>query len=257
MNDNERPLDAGTPEAEQPQPFEEPAELQASIEQLTEEGAAAAAEEAAALEEAAEAVGAAGAEGAAADLPPAEPQDLPEVAAEAPSGTGTEAADAEPQPAGPAEPAAAEAAPEAAPPAAAARSSRLADRLAEEMEYDPDATQDDRLLAALAYGAQLIVPVLPPLILLIAEASKRRPFQRYHAVQSLALGIVVWGLGIGLGTLAAIAAASVIGLLCLCFIVPAMIVLWLLPLYYALLAYSGKRFRIPGLTQFLKDQRWL
>lgn len=253
MNENDRPLDAGTPEAEQPRATEDLAELQASIGQLAEEGAAAAAAEAAALEETAEAVGAAGAE-AAADLPAAGAQEPPAVAAEDLSGAGAEAAaGAEPPSAEAAEPAAAA---ETVRPAAA-RSPRLTDRLAEESEYDPDATQDDRLLAALAYGAQLVIPVLPPLILLISEASKNRPFQRYHAVQSLALGLVVWGLGIGLATVATIAAASVIGLLCLCFIVPAMILLWLLPLYYALLAYGGKRFRIPGLTQFLQDQGWL
>lgn len=253
MNENERPLDAGTPGAEQPQATDDLAELQASIGQLAEEGAAAAAAEVAALEETAEAVGAAEVEAAAADLPAAGAPEPPAVAAEDLSGAGAEAAGAEPPSAGAAEPAAAA---EAVRPAAA-RSPRLTDRLAEGSEYDPDATQDDRLLAALAYGAQLVIPVLPPLILLISEASKSRPFQRYHAVQALALGLVVWGLGIGLATLATIAAASVIGLLCLCFIVPVMIVLWLLPLYYALLAYGGKRFRIPGLTQFLQDQGWL
>lgn len=252
MNDNERPLDAGTPGAEQPQATEDLAELQASIGQLAEEGTAAAAAEVAALEETAEAVSAAGAEAAAADLPATGAQEPSAVAAEDLSGAGAEAAGTEPPEAVPADRAAAE-----APRPAAARSARLTDRLAEESEYDPDATQDDRLLAALAYGAQLVIPVLPPLILLISEASKSRPFQRYHAVQALALGLVVWGLGIGLATLAIIAAASVIGLLCLCFIAPVGIVLWLLPLYYALLAYSGKRFRIPGLTQFLQDQGWL
>lgn len=137
------------------------------------------------------------------------------------------------------------------------RPARITDRLAEETEYDPDANNDDKLLAALAYASQLIIPVLMPVVLLISETSKKRPFQRYHAVQSLAAGLAIWALQLGLGTLAGIAAASLIGLLCLCFIIPAMIVLWLLPLYYAILAYGGKRFRIPGLTQFLQDQGWL
>ncbi len=137
------------------------------------------------------------------------------------------------------------------------RAVRITDRLAEDTEYDPNANNDDKLLAALAYASQLIIPVLFPVILLVSETSKKRSFQRYHAVQSLAAGLAIWALQLGLGTLAGIAAASLIGLLCLCFILPAMIVLWLLPLYYAILAYGGKRFRIPGLTQFLQDQGWL
>lgn len=137
------------------------------------------------------------------------------------------------------------------------RSVRITDHLAEDTEYDPEANNDDKLLAAVAYASQLIIPVLVPVILLVSETSKKRSFQRYHAVQSLAAGLAIWALQLGLGTLAGIAAASLIGLLCLCFILPAMIVLWLLPLYYAILAYSGKRFRIPGLTQFLQDQGWL
>jgi hypothetical protein len=54
-----------------------------------------------------------------------------------------------------------------------------------------------------------------------------------------------------------LALGTLILVLCLCIILPAMIALWLLPLYYAMLAYNGKRFRIRGLTQFLEDQRWL
>lgn len=137
------------------------------------------------------------------------------------------------------------------------RPPRITDRLAEDTEFDPDANNDDRLLAALAYASQLIIPVVVPVILLISETSKKRAFQRYHAVQSLALGLILWALQMGLGVLASIAAASIIGILCLCFLIPAMIAVWLLPLYYALLAYGGKRFRIRGLTQFLQDQGWL
>lgn len=139
----------------------------------------------------------------------------------------------------------------------------LTERLAEDTEYDASATSDDRLLAAISYASQLLmvlalpVNLLIPIILLVSETSKKRSFVRYHAVQSLALGIVLYVLEFALGILSSVAAATFIGLLCLCVIIPAMIALWLLPLYYAIVAYNGKRFAIPGLTQFLKDQRWL
>jgi uncharacterized membrane protein len=138
-----------------------------------------------------------------------------------------------------------------------ARKQTLTDRLTESRTYDPDATNDDRIMAALAYASQLLIPLLLPIIILISETSKRRPFQRYHAVQSIAVGIVVWSLELVLFVMAGTALGTLILVLCLCIILPAMIALWLLPLYYAMLAYNGKRFRIRGLTQFLEDQRWL
>ncbi|HSN77700.1 MAG TPA: DUF4870 domain-containing protein [Anaerolineae bacterium] len=138
-----------------------------------------------------------------------------------------------------------------------ARKQTLTDRLTESREFDPDATNDDRIMAALAYASQLIFPLgfVLPIILLISETSKKRPFQRYHAVQSLAVGTIIWILAL----IYAMSWVTVgwIMLLCLCLLLPVGIALWLLPLYYAMLAYNGKRFRIRGLTQFLEDQRWL
>lgn len=133
----------------------------------------------------------------------------------------------------------------------------IMDRLANDAEYDPDATNDDRIMAALAYATQLILPLVVPIIILISETSKRRPFQRYHAIQSIAVAVVITGLELAMFMAFSVSLATFILWLCICFIVPAMIALWLIPLYYAILAYNGKRFRVPGLTQFLEDQRWL
>lgn len=138
-----------------------------------------------------------------------------------------------------------------------ARKQTLTDRLTESREFDPDATNDDRIMAALAYASQLIFPLgfVLPIILLISETSKKRPFQRYHAVQSLAVGTIIWILAL-IYTMSWVTVGWIM-LLCLCLLLPVGIALWLLPLYYAMLAYNGKRFRIRGLTQFLEDQRWL
>jgi uncharacterized membrane protein len=138
-----------------------------------------------------------------------------------------------------------------------ARRQTLTDRLTESREFDPDATNDDRIMAALAYASQLIFPLgfVLPIILLISETSKKRPFQRYHAVQSLAVGTIIWILAL-IYTMSWVTVGWIM-LLCLCLLLPVGIALWLLPLYYAMLAYNGKRFRIRGLTQFLEDQRWL
>ena len=150
-------------------------------------------------------------------------------------------------------------APAAAPEENGTHKQTIGERLAEDTEFDPNATNDDRVMAALVYASQLINPIglILPIIILVSETSKQRPFQRYHAIQSLGVSAVIGLLEMGLTVLASAAGLSVIGLLCLCFIFPAMIMLWLLPLYYAIVAYNGKRFKIPGLTQFLQDQRWL
>ena len=133
----------------------------------------------------------------------------------------------------------------------------VSNRLARESEYDADATNDDRIMAALAYASQLLIPLLVPIVILISETSKKRSFQRYHAIQAIAVAVVIWGLLLALTVMASVSIVTIILALCLCFIVPAMIVLWLLPLYYAILAYNGKRFSIPGITQFLRDQGWV
>lgn len=142
-------------------------------------------------------------------------------------------------------------------PKRAAKKQPLSEYLAEESTFDPDATNDDRMLAGLSYASQLIFPLgfILPALLLLSESSKKRPFVRYHAIQSLGVGTIVWGLG-----LLYMLAFSTVGwlvALCLCFLLPVGVALWLLPLYYAMLAYNGKRFRIRGLTQFLEDQKWL
>jgi uncharacterized membrane protein len=127
---------------------------------------------------------------------------------------------------------------------------------------DPDANSDDKLIALLCYITQIFVPVVMPLIVLFSESSKKRPFQRYHAVQSLALAIaivlILGVMSIGGGIIFIIPILGwIIGglLLCLTPIVALMAVV--AALYYGFQAYQGKRFAIPGLTSLLQDQGWI
>jgi uncharacterized membrane protein len=127
---------------------------------------------------------------------------------------------------------------------------------------DPDASSDDRLIALLNYITQILIPLIMPIIVLLSESSKKRPFQRYHAVQSLAFMLLLIGLSIAtiIGT-TILQIIPLIGWLvallvaCLSPIVYLMVVIALL--YYGYQAYQGKRFAIPGLTSFLRDQGWL
>jgi len=127
-----------------------------------------------------------------------------------------------------------------------------------EATLDAEANADDRLIAMLSY----IIPVLLPVIVLFSESSAKRPFQRYHAVQSLGLSLVSAMIGVAatIGT-AIIQIVPVIGwlvgVLMICLTPIAMMMVVIAMLYYGYQAYQGKRFAIPGLTSFLRDQGWV
>jgi uncharacterized membrane protein len=98
-----------------------------------------------------------------------------------------------------------------------------------------DVTSDDKMWALLSY----IFTPLVPLIVLLMEDKKNRPFLRYHAVQSLALGVAFM-----------ITCVVLIG----CCISPVYLVGII---YYGIKAYNGEYVTIPFLTDFCKQQKWL
>ncbi|MEW6094359.1 MAG: hypothetical protein AB1531_10390, partial [Chloroflexota bacterium] len=64
-----------------------------------------------------------------------------------------------------------------------------------EQPMTPDITQDDKLWALLSY----IFSPLSPLIVLLMEEKKSRPFIKFHAVQALILGLIMDVLYLALG----------------------------------------------------------
>jgi uncharacterized membrane protein len=127
---------------------------------------------------------------------------------------------------------------------------------------DISASPDDRLIALLSYATQIMVPLVMPVIVLLSESSKKRPFQRYHAVQSLALALFfgLAGVLIGIASLVVMVVPLVgwlVGVLLMCLIPIGWAMAVIAMLYYGYQAYQGKRFAIPGLTSFLRDQGWL
>lgn len=128
---------------------------------------------------------------------------------------------------------------------------------------DVTADSDDRLIALLCYVTQVLIPLVMPAIVLLSASSKKRPFQRFHAIQSLALytTFIVFGLLLGV-SLTIVAVVPFIGWLVsglvLACLVPLLLLMGFLALaYYGYQAYQGKRFSIPGLTSFLQDQNWI
>lgn len=100
-----------------------------------------------------------------------------------------------------------------------------------------DVTSDDKLWAALGYPIFIIA-----IIVLFMEDKKNRPFIKFHAIQALAVNVALWIL---------ILVLSVTVILALC-----SPLLWLVTLYFAYLAYQGKYFDLPVITNFIKSQGW-
>jgi uncharacterized membrane protein len=96
----------------------------------------------------------------------------------------------------------------------------------------------------------------------LSESSKKRPFQRYHAAQSLGLVIVFALLGVSVAIATSILQVipligALVGFIVLCLSPIAYLMAVVALIYYGIQAYQGKRFAIPGLTSFMQDQGWL
>jgi uncharacterized membrane protein len=109
------------------------------------------------------------------------------------------------------------------------------------MENQPmtEATSDDKLWSLLAY---LLTPIVP-IIILLMEDKKKRPFIRSHNVQALVLGVILWVINAVL--------TPVFGLGCVTSIITLVLVI-----YYGIQAYNGKSVNIPVITNFVKQQGW-
>jgi uncharacterized membrane protein len=102
-----------------------------------------------------------------------------------------------------------------------------------------DINDQDKLWAALAW----VIPIIAIVILLV-EDMKNRPFQKYHAVNSLAFSVLFF-------VVIAIISAVTFG------IGGCLAILWFVVIYWAIKAYQGELVEIPFLTNFVKNQGWV
>jgi uncharacterized membrane protein len=109
------------------------------------------------------------------------------------------------------------------------------------MSEQPPTTSDssnEKLLSALTYP----IPIVG-IVILVSDSMKTNPVMRKHAVQSIALGVVLAVISIILGIIPVVGCLAPI--------------LWLaVTIYYAVQAYNGKEFTIPVITDFCKNQKW-
>jgi uncharacterized membrane protein len=122
------------------------------------------------------------------------------------------------------------------------------------------ASGDDTLLAAVTWLSMVVfqLPILSVVLLLI-EPNRSRPFQRYHAVTSIAFWCValiyegVAGLAVGMLTLVTLGVFAIcMACLWVIFIVPHVVAL-----VYAFQAFTGKTPEIPVITKLARDQHWI
>lgn len=102
-----------------------------------------------------------------------------------------------------------------------------------------EVTSDDKLWALLSY---LIAPIVP-IIVLLMEDKKARPFIKFHAMQALVLSVVVY-------VVSAVLSFVFIGI---CTGLAGAIYL----IYLAVKSYQGEWTVIPVVTDFCKKQGWL
>jgi uncharacterized membrane protein len=105
-------------------------------------------------------------------------------------------------------------------------------------EAAEEVTDDDKLWALLSW---LFWPIA--IIVLLMEDKKQRPFIKYHAVQSLVLGVIA---GVLTGVLSFVIVGCFVGFAWLVYVI-----------YLAIKAYQGAWVTIPLLTDFCKNQGWI
>jgi uncharacterized membrane protein len=97
-------------------------------------------------------------------------------------------------------------------------------------DFNSEITSDDKLWAALTY----VFAPLVPIILMLMEDKKNRPFIRAHNAQALILGIIT-----------IVTSGFCVGIL-----------VWFYQLYLAYQAYQGKTVEVPVITNLCKQQGW-
>jgi uncharacterized membrane protein len=93
-----------------------------------------------------------------------------------------------------------------------------------------DVTSDDKLWALLSY----VFSPIAPIIIMLMQDKKDRPFIKAHNAQALILGII-----------AVLTSGFCVGLL-----------VWLYQVYCGIQAYGGKTVTVPVVTDFVKNQGW-
>jgi uncharacterized membrane protein len=104
---------------------------------------------------------------------------------------------------------------------------------------NPEVTNDDKLWAFLTYVLSPIIPI----VILLMEDKKNRPYLKAHYIQALIIGIII------------VIISALLGWIPFVGWIPSF-VLWLVMIYWGYQAYIGKYVTIPVVTDWCKKQGW-
>ena len=105
-------------------------------------------------------------------------------------------------------------------------------------EMSSDVTSNDKMWVLLGY----IFSPLVPIIVMLMEDKKNRPFIKAHNAQALVLGVIEIILYVVIGW--------TVFLACIPFL------LWIYMIYLGIQGYQGKYNTVPVVTNFVKNQGW-
>ena len=111
--------------------------------------------------------------------------------------------------------------------------------MGEEPKEDTGASGDDKLVSLLAY----VLTPLAPIVILLMEDKKSRPFIRAHNAQALIWGVLI------------VAVTILTTPLAFCLGAPSFL-LWAIGVYWGIKAYQGEHVNIPVITDLAKNQGW-
>ena len=101
-----------------------------------------------------------------------------------------------------------------------------------------EVTSDDKLWALLAY----IFSPLVPIIILLMEDKKNRPYLKFHSMQALVLGVI------------SVLCYMVLGFIFIGFCLGLGLLVY--QIYLGINAYQGKTIEAPVIAGFIKKQGW-
>ena len=101
-----------------------------------------------------------------------------------------------------------------------------------------ESTSDDRLWVLLGY---IFTPIIPIVVLLMQD-KKDRPFIKAHNMQALILGVVEWVINVALSFVVIGCITSVITII--------------VNIYLGIKANRGETFDIPVISNFVRQQGW-
>lgn len=107
-----------------------------------------------------------------------------------------------------------------------------------ETPMSPEITSDDKLWSLLTW----IFTPLVPIIIMLMEDKKNRPFIRAHNGQALVVGLINIVLSLALGWTLVLSCVPLL--------------VWIGCIYWGIQAYNGKYVTIPVITDFVKKQGW-